>query len=78
MIVNEMDKYELTNYMKEVKEYISRPGEVCFSHLTKDDFKEILNPPTDTDSYVHKYYLSEKTKILVELISDLIKRKSRF
>lgn len=77
MIVNEMDKYELTNFMKEVKEYISKPGGVYFSHLTKDDFKEILKPPTDADGYVHKYYLSENTKILVELISDLIRKKSR-
>lgn len=76
MIVNEMEKYELTNFMKEVKEYISRPGGVYFSHLTIDDFKEILNPPTDDDGYVHKYYLSENTKIIVELISDLIKKKS--
>lgn len=77
MIVSEMDKYELTNFMKEVKEYICRPGGVYFSHLTKDDFNEILNPPKDDDGYVHKYFLSENAKILVELISDLIKRKSR-
>lgn len=75
MIVNKMDKFELTNFMKEVKEYITR-SDVYFSHLTKDDFEEILNPPTDKDGYVHKYYLSEDTKMLVELISTVIKKKS--
>ncbi|UUV23852.1 MULTISPECIES: hypothetical protein [Lysinibacillus] len=76
MIVNQMDKYELTNFMKEVKEYITKQG-VYFSHLTKDDFEEILNPPTDKDGYVQKYYLSESTKVLVEMVSELIRRKSR-
>jgi len=75
MKVNKMDKYELTNFMKEVKEYISRPG-VYFSHLGKEDFQEILNPPTDKEGYVRKYYLSENTKMLVELISTLIKKNS--
>ncbi|MBX8942556.1 hypothetical protein [Lysinibacillus sp. K60] len=59
MIVNEMDKYELTNFMKVVKEYICRPGGVYFSHLTKDDFKEILKPPTDGEGYINKFYLSD-------------------
>lgn len=75
MIVNDMDKFELTRFMKEVKEYITRP-DVSFSHLTKDDFEEILNPPTDKDGYVHKFYLSEDTKMLVEVISTAIKKKS--
>jgi len=49
---------------------------VYFSHLTNDDYKEILNPPTDDDGYVHKFYLSEDTKMLVEVISMAIKNKS--
>ncbi|MGE7951649.1 hypothetical protein [Lysinibacillus xylanilyticus] len=76
MKVNTMDKYQLTKLMKEVKEYITRP-DVYFSHLRKEDIKEILNPPTDKDGYVHKYYLTESTKMLIEIISDVLKKKSR-
>lgn len=75
MKVNTMDKYQLTELMKEVKEYITKSG-VYFSHLTKDDFEEILNPPTDKDGYVHKYYLTDSTKILIEIVSDVIMKKS--
>lgn len=75
MKVNTMDKYQLTELMKEVKEYITRP-DVYFSHLRKEDIEEILNPPTDKDGYVHKYYLTDSTKTLIEFISTVIEKKS--
>jgi len=76
MKVNGMDKYQLTELMNKVKEYITRP-DVSFFDVPREDFEAILNPPTDKDGYVHKYYLTDSTKMLVELISDVLMKKSR-
>lgn len=71
MKVNEMDKYELTKVMKEVKEYIDRP-DVSFFDVPEEYFETILNPPTDKEGYVHKYYLTDDVKLFVESLMRVI------
>ncbi len=68
MKVNEMDKYELTERMKELI-IIVMEQKVSMSTIPKDILEEILNPPTDDDGYVHKFYLKEGTKFFIELLT---------
>lgn len=72
MKVNDMDKYELTEKMKEVKELLTDPETGLFDVPNKI-IEEILNPPTDKDGYVHKYYLDDDTKLMVESLSKIMK-----
>lgn len=75
MKINDMDKYQLTELMKEVKEMITDP-ETSFFDVSESVIEEILNPPTDKDGYVHKYYLNDNTKLMVESLYR-IKQMSR-
>lgn len=75
MKINDMDKYQLTELMKEVKEMITDP-ETSFFDVSESIIEEILNPPTDKDGYVHKYYLNDNTKLMVESLYR-IKQMSR-
>lgn len=68
MKVNDMDKYELTGRMKELMMIIFE-GKTHTSKIPKDILEEILNPPTDQDGYVHKFYLKDETKLFIELLT---------
>lgn len=68
MKVNDMDKYELTGRMKELM-MIVMSGQVPRRFFPEDILEEILNPPTDDDGYVHKYYLKEGTKNFIEFLT---------
>ena len=72
MKVNDMDKYQLTKLMKEIKEVITDPETSLFD-VPRSLIEEILNPPTDKDGYVHKYYLNDDTKLMVESLSRITK-----
>lgn len=64
--VDEMDKYQLTEAIKKVREIIYHP-DTEMHDVTEEMVEEINNPPTDNDGYVHKYYLNEFTKHLIEV-----------
>lgn len=68
MKVNDMDKYELTGRYKELMMIVMDP-EISKPNIPEDLLKEILNPPTDDDGYVHHFYLKEETKSLIELLT---------
>ena len=75
MKVNDMDKYELTEAINKAKEILSNPKTDFHFCGTGSDIilqavEEINNPPTDGDGYVHKFYLKEETKSLVEVLAD--------
>lgn len=71
MKINDMDKYQLTELMKKVKETITDP-EISLFDVPNSVIEEMLNPPTDKDGYVHKYYLNNDTKLMVELLSRIM------
>lgn len=67
-----MDKYELTEAINKVKEFLSNPERnFHFNGPDRNEVLEILdeinNPPTDDDGYVHKFYLKEETKSMIEV-----------
>lgn len=68
MKVNDMNKYELTGRMKELMIMVMKQ-EISVSRIPKDILEEILNPPTDDDGYVHKFYLKEGIKFFIELLT---------
>lgn len=74
-----MDKYEITEAISKAKEIINDP-DLDFHFRSRDRnhileiVEEINNPPTDKDGYVHKYYLKDGTKDLIEFLL----RKSSF
>lgn len=67
-----MDKYQLTELMGDVKKFITHPETSLFD-VSADIIEEILNPPTDKEGYVHKYYLNDSTKIMVESLASAMK-----
>lgn len=74
MKVNDMNKYELTEAINKAKEILSNPEtNFHFCGPDRDEVLELLeeinNPPTDDDGYVHKFYLKEDTKDLIEIIT---------
>ena len=74
MQVNDMDKYELTEAINKAKEILSSPeSNFHFNGPNRDEvlaiLEEINNPPTDGDGYVHKYYLTDGTKSLIEVLT---------
>lgn len=79
MEINDMDKYELTKAINKAGEIISDPNiNFHFRNRDRNHFLEIIeeikNPPTDKEGYVHKYYLKDGTKDLIEVLL----RKSSF
>jgi len=74
MKVNDMDKYELTEAINKAKEILANPKtnfHYCGSgsDIILQAVEEINNPPTDDDGYVHKFYLQEGTKSLIEVLT---------
>lgn len=69
MKVNDMNKYQLTERMKELIMIITDPN-TSMSSIPEEILEEILNPPTDDDGYVHKFYLKDGTKDLIELLTS--------
>ena len=67
-----MDKHKLTELMKELKEYIKNP-ELCLFDVPSELIETILNPPTDKEGYVHKYYFTDSEKAFIESLSKIIK-----
>lgn len=73
MRINDMDKYQVTEVVKKAKKIICDPGtDFHFYGLSHEEVlevvKEITNPVTDEEGYVHKYYLSDGAKILIEIL----------
>lgn len=68
-----MDKYQLTEFMKDLKEALTDPETSLFD-VPDSIIEEILNPPTDKDGYVYKYYLMDSTKSIAESLSIVIKK----
>lgn len=66
MRVNDMDKHQLTEVIKRVKEKLKDP-ELDLFDVPFDVYEEINNPATDKDGFVHKYYLSEGAKGIIEV-----------
>ena len=75
MKINDMDKYQLTKLMKEVKDLITDPETTLFD-VPMEIIEDILDPPTDKEGYVHKYYLTDDTKLMVESLSRVMKYAS--
>jgi len=73
MKVYDMDKYQLTEQMKKLKEYVIDPN-TSIHGLTEEHYEEILNPPTDKDGYIHKFYLTDSTKIFLDIFADKISK----
>lgn len=73
MKINDMDKYQLTEFMKDLKEALADPETSLFD-VPDPIIEEILNPSTDKDGYVHKYYLMDSTKSIAESLSIVIKK----
>ena len=71
--VNDMDKYQLTETMKTIIMYLTDPN-IVIHDLPKKYYEELINPPTDEDGYVHKFYLTDEAKILIEVFTDNINR----
>lgn len=72
MKVDDMNKYELTEAISKVKDMLNDPDiDLHFRSEDRDYFlevaEEINNPPTDKDGYVHKYYLKDGTKSIIEV-----------
>lgn len=73
MKVNEMDKYELTESIKRAKKILNDPQTdfhicCCNGDDTLKILDEINNPVTDKDGFVHKYYLSDGAKSIIEFL----------
>lgn len=77
MKVNDMDKYQLTETMKSVIIYLTDPN-VSIHDIPKEQYKEIISIPTDEDGYVHKYYFTDESKMLIEIIIDMINSTNYF
>lgn len=73
MKIDDMDKYQLTEFIKDLKEVILDP-ETAIYDVPRDIIEEIINPETDKDGYVHKYYLTDDTKLIAESLSMVIKK----
>lgn len=69
--INDMDKYQLTEKIGKLKEHLTNP-KVGYFGVPEEIIKEILDPPTDSEGYVHKYYLKESTKSFIEVISEFV------
>lgn len=69
MKVNEMDKYHVTERVKMLKRILEDPN-TQISHFPMDVYVEVKNPVTDKDGFVHKYYLSDKTKDFIEMLIE--------
>lgn len=72
--VNDMNKYELTEAINKAKEILSNPEtNFHFCGPGSEDIlqaiEEIDNPVTDKEGYVHKFYLKEETKSLIEILT---------
>lgn len=73
MKINDMNKYQLTELMKDLKEVILHP-ETSIYDVPRDVIEEIINPETDKDGYVHKYFLTDDTKLMIESLSRIMKK----
>ncbi|KAB8126920.1 hypothetical protein F9U64_19055 [Gracilibacillus oryzae] len=66
-----MNKYQVTERMKMLKKLINSPDtNIHINGGGADIYEEINNPPTDKDGFVHKYYLQETTKGLIEVLIE--------
>lgn len=63
--INELDKYEVTRIVNEVREMIKN-NEVHIFDAPVDIFEEILGLPRDKDGCIPKFYLSDGAKGVVE------------
>lgn len=69
MKINDMDKYQVTKAIEWMKKILSDP-ELQLFDFPRDVYEEIMNPVTDKDGYVHKYYLSDVAKDIIELFLE--------
>lgn len=69
--VNDMDKYQVTEAIEKAREIMRDPEREFHIHPSNYDemleiIKEIENPYRDKDGFVHKHYLREETKGIIE------------
>lgn len=67
--VNDMDKYQVTERMKMLKRMFEDP-DTNISDMDKATYDEIINSPTDKEGFVHKYYLTDQAKFLIETVIE--------
>lgn len=67
--VNDMDKYQVTERMKMLKRRLNDP-KAAFHNIPVEIYEEVNNPVTDSEGFIHKYYLSDDVKSLIELIIE--------
>lgn len=72
MKVNDMDKYQVTEKMKKLKKRMNDPATRIID-LPIEVYDQVNNPVTDKDGYIHKYYLTDEVKSLIEMFSSINK-----
>lgn len=63
-----MDKFQVTERINEVRRIFDDPQADIFD-VPFEIYEEIKNPPRDKDGYVHKYYLTDEIKGLIEALT---------
>ncbi|MBP1950275.1 hypothetical protein [Virgibacillus litoralis] len=64
-----MDKYQVTERMKMLKRMLEDPEAEIFD-VPSEVYKEVLNPTFDNDGFIHKYYLTDIVKDVIEALIE--------